>query len=1033
MITNGSGTLSWSNVVSNVGLSLPASLFNVTTASVTTAGTLTAALTSQTANYVFAAPNGSAGVPNFRTLVAADLPTTSVAPGSYGGATSVATFTVDAYGRLTTAGGTAIAITFSQVTDIGAWSGSTSLVTLGTITSGSWHGSTIAYNYGGTGVSAPGVLSGNLRWNGTAYTIDTTTYATTASPVFTGTVTLPIGLSGTLIATAGIVSVLSGNNLVLGNGSTIAQSTFQTANTNLSTVTGYTSLANMTSLVGLANPGSTAHLQITSSGAMSWDTSVYLTAAVTSVNSMTGPGITLAGTTSQVNVANGTNTVTFSLPQNIATTSSPTFASVTVTNAPSVATDAANKSYVDNAIIGLRDYKESVDYATTTNFASLSGLLTVDGTAVVAGQRILVMNQATASQNGIYIAGSGAWSRSADFTAGINTSVTVGLYVYVAYGAANGQSGFVLSASNASAPDTSINVGTDTITFTKFAGASVYTSGTGIYLNGTAVNVGNFTNNGILVGAGSNASATVLSPSSQYSVLVAGASGVPGWGSINLASTTAVGSSILAVANGGTNLASFGTLGTAILTYTSAASGFVKWSGSAFSIDTSTYLTTAPTITLTGAVTGTGTFATTLSAAAVGLSNLATLAANSVIGNSTGSSATPTAVSMLTTATASSVALRDANANLSVTGILAGYTATATAAGTTTLTVGSAYRQFFTGTTTQTVQLPVTSTLTLGQSWYIQNSSSGVVTLNSSGANAVLVLASGTAAIVTCVLTSGTTAGSWSYSYFDNAVASGKKFAVNSSVTFTGTDGVTITLPTTSATMARTDAAQTFTGTQTFSSAPTFSSLTTKGVLLNSAAGVISSSAGSASNYLMADGSTVANTVVNPTTTIGDLILASSTATPAALSRLAAVASGAVLASAGTGTAPTWSTGITLTGAILSSGGGLGYTTGAGGTVTQATSRTTGVTLSKLTGRITLFSTSLASNNSQSFVLTNTFIAATDCVIVQHISAGTLGLYSITVTPAAGSCTITVRNNTNSGSPTEAPVLQFVVLKAVTA
>lgn len=90
-----------------------------------------------------------------------------------------------------------------------------------------------------------------------------------------------------------------------------------------------------------------------------------------------------------------------------------------------------------------------------------------------------------------------------------------------------------------------------------------------------------------------------------------------------------------------------------------------------------------------------------------------------------------------------------------------GYTTTATAAGTTTLTVASNPLQFFTGSTTQTVTLPVTSTLALGFTFDIVNNSTGIVTINSSGANAVLLLHGGRQARVTCILTSGTTAASW--------------------------------------------------------------------------------------------------------------------------------------------------------------------------------------------------------------------------------------------------------------------------------
>ena len=98
--------------------------------------------------------------------------------------------------------------------------------------------------------------------------------------------------------------------------------------------------------------------------------------------------------------------------------------------------------------------------------------------------------------------------------------------------------------------------------------------------------------------------------------------------------------------------------------------------------------------------------------------------------------------------------------------ILLGYTTTATAAGTTTLTVSSNQQQYFTGTTTQTVTLPVASTMTsLGQSFLIANNSTGDVTVNSSGGNAVQVMEGSTVLRVTCILFSGTTAASWTVEY----------------------------------------------------------------------------------------------------------------------------------------------------------------------------------------------------------------------------------------------------------------------------
>lgn len=92
---------------------------------------------------------------------------------------------------------------------------------------------------------------------------------------------------------------------------------------------------------------------------------------------------------------------------------------------------------------------------------------------------------------------------------------------------------------------------------------------------------------------------------------------------------------------------------------------------------------------------------------------------------------------------------------------LMGYTSTATAAGTTTLTSTSSYYQQFTGSTTQTVVLPVTSTLATGWTFHIVNNSSGLVTVNSSGGNLVIVVPAGTTAMVTCIATAGTTAANW--------------------------------------------------------------------------------------------------------------------------------------------------------------------------------------------------------------------------------------------------------------------------------
>ena len=127
-------------------------------------------------------------------------------------------------------------------------------------------------------------------------------------------------------------------------------------------------------------------------------------------------------------------------------------------------------------------------------------------------------------------------------------------------------------------------------------------------------------------------------------------------------------------------------------------------------------------------------------------------------------------------------------------------------------------------------------------------------------------------------------------------------------------------------------------------------------------------------------------------------------------------------------------TSVVLTGAISSSSAtaGIGYATGAGGTATQLTSKSTGVTLNFITGEITMQAASLAADTTVAFTLTNSAIALGDYVSIQHVSAGTQASYIVTASAAAGSATVNVHNATPAALA-EAIVLKYVVIKAVTA
>ncbi len=151
----------------------------------------------------------------------------------------------------------------------------------------------------------------------------------------------------------------------------------------------------------------------------------------------------------------------------------------------------------------------------------------------------------------------------------------------------------------------------------------------------------------------------------------------------------------------------------------------------------------------------------------------------------------PTGTGVSAAATASTLDLRDANANISGNAFLSGYNTTVTAAGTTTLTVASAEYQFFTGTSTQTTLLPVVSTLALGQQFWIFNNSTGAVQVQSSGGNNILSVANGNLGIFTVISTSGTTAASWSQTYVSSGAGTG---TITSLTCGTGLTGGTITL-----------------------------------------------------------------------------------------------------------------------------------------------------------------------------------------------------------------------------------------------
>lgn len=239
-----------------------------------------------------------------------------------------------------------------------------------------------------------------------------------------------------------------------------------------------------------------------------------------------------------------------------------------------------------------------------------------------------------------------------------------------------------------------------------------------------------------------------------------------------------------------------GALGTTTLTLP-ATTGNIPSIAGALAVASGKTFTASNTLTLAGTDSTVMTFPSTSATIA------RTDAANTFTGVQTMTSpaiTTPAITGLATgsgvasAATASTLASRDANANLTANNHIEGYTTTATAAGTTTLTVGSTRLQFFTGSTTQTVTLPVTSTMVLGQQFVISNNSTGLVTVNSSGSNAVKILGANTVGVFTVILTSGTSAASWDAYYQGSVITSGKLVSHANSFSTTATDGAAVAL-----------------------------------------------------------------------------------------------------------------------------------------------------------------------------------------------------------------------------------------------
>ena len=239
-----------------------------------------------------------------------------------------------------------------------------------------------------------------------------------------------------------------------------------------------------TSVTNAMLAGSIANAKLANSSITIGSDAVALGATQTDLNGITSldvDNITVDGNTISTTNTNGN----LNLDPNGTGTVDVSSARITSVATPTGGTDAANKNYVDAQLQGL-DVKNSVRVATTANGTLSSAFAngqTVDGITLATNDRILIKDQSTGSENGIYtVNASGAPTRATDFDA--DSEVTGGTFFFVEEGTVNADNGFVMTN------DGSVTVGTTALVFTQFSGAGQVIAGAALTKSGNTLNVG---------------------------------------------------------------------------------------------------------------------------------------------------------------------------------------------------------------------------------------------------------------------------------------------------------------------------------------------------------------------------------------------------------------------------------------------------------------------------------------------------------------------------------------------------------------
>jgi hypothetical protein len=268
-------------------------------------------------------------------------------------------------------------------------------------------------------------------------------------------------------------------NLTVSTAATIASAAISAGTINGVVIGGSSALAitgtNITATTGFSGP---------LTGAVTGNTAGVHTGAVT--GNVTG---NVSGNlTGNVTAASGTSTFNNVTISGALDMDSATAATITGLASPTNDSDAATKGYVDALAQGI-DAKASVVAATTANI-TLSGAQTIDGISIIAGDRVLVKDQSTASNNGIYLCATGSWTRTTDAD---TYSELVAAFTFVEKGTTNADSGFICTI------DAGGTLGSTSITWAQFSGAGQITAGDGLTKTGNTLNVGTASSSRIVV------------------------------------------------------------------------------------------------------------------------------------------------------------------------------------------------------------------------------------------------------------------------------------------------------------------------------------------------------------------------------------------------------------------------------------------------------------------------------------------------------------------------------------------------------